>query len=700
MRRYARASWTWAGAWLLIGGCEPSAPPAPPKNQPPPPPAAPPPGPPEKSVTLGDVGLDPTALDRSADPCQDFFQYACGGWLQKIEIPADRSRWGRSFSEIAERNEIELRRILEGASSQPSSDPATQAIGTFYGACMDEGAVEAAGTKGVEPLLKRARAARDVPSLVAAVAELHRHGIFPLFRLGSEQDSKDATRVIARLDQGGLGLPDRDYYVNDDAKSKDIRAKYAEHVARVFALAGKKPAEAKKAADDVMALETELAKVSKTRVERRDPSGMYNKLDRAGVAKLAPKWGWDAYFKGLGFADLRDINVTAPAFVQGLDRLLAATKPAAWQSYLEWHVLNASAEALPKKFVDEGFALQQVLTGQKQQRERWKRCVEATDQALGEYLGQPFVARRFAGESRDAARQMVLAISQAFGERLGELDWMDEKTKERARFKRQQMAYLIGYPSKWRVYDFALDKKVHAANVLAGQAFEMKRQLAKVGKPVDREDWQMSPPTVNAYYDPQLNHMAFPAGILQPPFYSARSAVAVNLGAIGMVVGHELTHGFDDEGSQYDAKGNLESWWEPETRKRFEGKTQCVVDQYSAYEPLPGVKLNGKLVLGENIADIGGLKLAFRAYRALRKDARERLVADGFDEDQQFFLSFGQSWCSKDREEVARLLAQVDPHSPAKFRVNGTLTNSPEFARAFSCAEGKALSPKRRCDVW
>jgi putative endopeptidase len=427
---------------------------------------------------------------------------------------------------------------------------------------------------------------------------------------------------------------------------------------------------------------------------------MYNKVDRPGVAKLAPTWGWDAYFKGLGFADLRDINVTAPAFVQGVDRLLAATKPAAWQSYLEWHVLNASADALPKKFVDEEFALQQVLTGQKQQRPRWKRCVEATDQALGEYLGQPFVARRFAGESRDAARQMVLAISQAFGERLGELDWMDEKTKERARFKRQQMAYLIGYPPKWRSYDVALDKKVHAANVLAGQAFEMKRQLAKVGKPVDREEWQMSPPTVNAYYDPQLNHMAFPAGILQPPFYSARSAIAVNLGAIGMVVGHELTHGFDDEGSQYDAKGNLESWWEPETRKRFEAKTQCVVDQYSAYEPLPGVKLNGKLVLGENIADIGGLKLAFRAYRALRKDATERLVADGFNEDQQFFLSFGQSWCSKDREEVARLLAQVDPHSPAKFRVNGTLTNSPEFARAFACAEGKALSPKRRCDVW
>ncbi|HEU4535364.1 MAG TPA: M13 family metallopeptidase [Polyangiaceae bacterium] len=665
-----------------------------------PPPAPAPPEAPAKNVSLGDVGLDATALDRSADPCQDFFQYACGGWLAKTEIPADRSRWGRSFSEIADRNEAELRRSLESASSQTNSDPALQAVGTFYGACMDEPAIEAAGLKGIEPLLKKARAVRDVPSLVAAVAELHRLDVTPLFDIGSEQDSKDATRVIARLDQGGLGLPDRDYYVNDDPKSKEIRAKYLEHVARMMALAGKKAADAKKAADEVMALETELAKVSKTRVERRDPSGMYHKLDRDGVARLAPSWKWDAYFKGLGFADLRDINVTAPAFFEGLERLLAATKPATWQAYLEWHVVSGMAGALPKRFVDEAFTMQQVLTGQKQQRERWKRCVAATDRALGEYLGQPYVARRFAGESRDAARQMVLAISNAFGERVGELDWMDEKTKERARFKRQQMAYLIGYPAKWRTYDFALDRAAYAKNELGAQAFTVKRQLAKVGKPIDREEWQMSPPTVNAYYDAQLNHMAFPAGILQPPFYSARSGVAVNLGAIGLVVGHELTHGFDDEGSQYDAKGNLESWWEPETKKRFEAKTQCVVDQYSAYEVLPGVKVNGKLTLGENIADIGGLKLAFRAYRSLRQGAPERLVADGYTEDQQFFLAFGQAWCNKDREETARMRAQVDPHSPPKFRVNGPITTSPEFARAFACAEGKALSPKKRCEVW
>jgi putative endopeptidase len=680
--------------------CDANHPPAaaPASPRPSPAPAAAP-APPAKHVTLDDVGLDPAALDRTADPCQDFYQYACGGWLAQNEIPADRTRWGRNI-EVAQRNQNALKSLLEGAAAQPGGDPARQAVGTFYGACMNEAALEAAGTKGIDPLVKKVRAVRDVPSLVAAVAELHRHGIFSFFVVASEQDAKDATRVIGRLDQGGLGLPDRDNYVDDGARSKEIRTQYLGHIGRMMQLAGKTPADAKKAADDVMAIETGLAKAAKTRVERRDPAGMYNRVDRAGLARLAPAWGWDAYFKGLGFPDLRDLNVTSPAFLQGLDRLLASTKPAAWRAYLEWQVLNATADALPKRFHEEAFTLHRFLSGQEKLRERWRTCVFATDAALGESLGRLFVDRHFAGESRDAVRQMVAAIGEAFGERVGELDWMDEATKARAREKRQQIAYLIGYPSTWRAYDFPLDPKVHAANVLAGQAFEVKRQLAKVGQPVDREGWQMTPPTVNAYYDPQLNQMAFPAGILQPPFYSARSSVAVNMGATGETISHELIHGFDDEGSQYDAKGNLASWWEPETRRRFEAKTQCVVDQYSAYEPLPGAKINGKLTLGENIADIGGLKLAFRAYRALRKGARERLLADGFDEDQQFFLSFGQSQCTKWREERARTLLQTDPHSPQKFRTNGAVTNVPEFARAFSCAEGKALNPKQRCDVW
>jgi putative endopeptidase len=655
-------------------------------------------GPPEKRVTLGDVGLDATALDRTADPCQDFYQYSCGGWLARNEIPADRVRWGRNI-EVAERNQSALRSILERASSQPSSDPALRAVGTFYGACMDEAAREAAGTRGVDPLLTRVRSVHGLPSLIAAVAELHRHGIFPIFVIGSEQDSKDATRVIASLDQGGLGLFDRHHYLDADARSKEIRAHYLDHVGRMMQLAGRKQAEAKQAAADVMALETELARISKTPVERRDPSGMYNKVDRAGLARLAPTWGWDAYFRGLGFEGLHEINVTSPALLQGLEKLLASTSPAAWRAYLEWHVLSATADALPRRFDDESFAMRRFLTGQERLPDRWKRCVAATDEALGESLGRLYVARHFADESRDAVRQMVVAISEAFGERLGELDWMDEKTRERAREKGRHMTYLIGYPSTWRVYDFSLDEKVHAANVLAGRAFEVRSRLARVGKPVDRERWQMTPPTVNAYYDSQLNQMAFPAGVLQPPFYSPRSSLAVNMGATGETVGHELTHGFDDGGSQYDARGDLVSWWEPETRKRFEARTQCVVDQYSAYETL-GVTIKGKLTLGENIADIGGLKLAFRAYRALREGARERLVADGFDEDQQFFLSYGQSSCTKWREERERTLLQTGIHAPRKFRVNGPVSNMPEFASAFSCAEGKALNPRQRCEVW
>jgi predicted metalloendopeptidase len=427
---------------------------------------------------------------------------------------------------------------------------------------------------------------------------------------------------------------------------------------------------------------------------------MYNKVDRAGLARLAPAWAWDDYFKRLGAEGLGDVDVTAPGFLRGLDKLLASTRPAAWRAYLEWQVLQATAEALPRRFDDEALAMWRILSGQPQRPPRERRCVQATDIALGEALGRLFVARHFTDESRDTVRRMIAAVGDAFDARLGELDWMDEATKARARDKRQRISYLIGSPSTPRAYDFSLDRKVHAANVLAAQAFEVKRRLAKVGKPVDREDWQLTPSTVDAQHDAQLNRMTFPAGILQPPLFSSRASLAVNMGATGETVGHELTHAFDDAGSQFDADGNLASWWEPETRRRFEARTRCVVDQYSAYEALPGVKINGQLTLGENIADHGGLKLAFRAYRALRSGAAQRLVADGFDEDQQFFLSFGQSQCTKWREQRLRVRLQTDTHSPQKFRVNGSVANLPEFARAFSCAEGKPLNPRQRCEVW
>lgn len=649
-------------------------------------------------TTLESVGLDGGAIDRSADPCKDFYQFACGGWIEKTEIPGDESRWIRSFSEIDRRNEAELRRILDEAAKGGGGDPIAKKIGDYYGSCMDEAAVEAAGTKPIEGLLAKARRVGDPGSIAGFLAELHRHRIWAVFDVASSQDAKDATRVIATLDQNGLGLPDRDYYLGDDEKSKGLRKAYVEHVERLMTLA-KLPA-AKAAAADVMRVETEIAKVSKTRVERRDPKGMYNKVDRAALAKLAPSFPWDAYFKGIGRPDLKEVSVTSVPFFEGVGKLLGSVKAKEWQSYLAWHVVRGSAGTLPKAFVDEAFAMTAALTGQKDQRPRWKRCVDATDGALGELLAQPFVKANFGGESKRAAETMVAEIGKAFSRQVQSLDWMDEATKKRAVEKLNAMAYLIGYPNKWKTYDFEVDPKGFGKNSLAARAFATKRDLEKIDKPLDRDEWQMSPPAVNAYYDSQRNHMVFPAGILQPPFYSVKSSIPVNLGGIGMVVGHELTHGFDDEGAQFDAKGNLEDWWSPKVGEAFRAKTACVADQYSGYEALPGVKVNGKLTLGENIADLGGLKLAFAAYRAMRAGAAEVTVAGGFTEDQQFFLAHGQAWCGKSRDEIARMLAQVDSHSPPRFRVNGPLVNLAEFGEAFKCSVGSPLRPAKTCSVW
>ncbi|MFT3768552.1 MAG: M13 family metallopeptidase [Minicystis sp.] len=502
------------------------------------------------------------------------------------------------------------------------------------------------------------------------------------------------------MDQSGLGLPDRDYYVKDDDKSKDIRKKYEEHVERMLKLAGFSAKDAKKATEDVMRIETALAKASKTRVERRDPSTMYNRLDRQGVAQKAPKFLWDDYFKGIGFPDLKEINVTAPAFLERVSALMSEEKAPAWRNYLSWAVVRSSSQYLPKAFVDESFAFESALTGQKEQRARWKRCVASTDAALGDLLAQPYVKTNFSPESKEATERYVHEIVKAFGSEVEKLDWMDPATKAKAKEKLDAMAYLIGYPKKWRSYEFDVKEKSFLGNALAARTADLKRHLNKVGKPVDREEWLMSAPTVNAYYEPQLNHMVFPAGILQPPFFSPKAHIPVNLGGMGMVVGHELTHGFDDQGAQFDARGNLANWWSADDVNRFKTKTDCVADQYGGYEAIPGVKLNGKLTLGENIADGGGVKLAFYAYRAMRKDATEVVKAGGFTEDQQFFLGVGQAWCFKQSDELARLRAQVDPHSPSKFRVNGPLSNLPEFAEAFSCKDGTAMRRANACKVW
>jgi len=699
---------------LSVLGCEPP-PPQPPTPQPTPPPAPPPSaapsaapaaptatGPRVKQVGLDTVGLDPAALDTSVDPCTDFYQFACGGWIAKTEIPADKPIWNRSFTSIADRNESTLRNILEHdlANLPKDGDPALRKVSAYYNACMAEGAIEDDKLKPIAPLLAAVKKVKDKKTLAAAVVELHRRKIWALFDISDTQDFKDASRVIAELDQNGLGLPDRDYYVKEDDKSKGIREAYLGHVERMLKLAGLAEKAAKAGAATVMAIETELAKASKTKVERRDPKTNYHKIDRAGVASAAPGFPWDDYFKGLGFPDIKDITVSHVPFFEEVNKLLDTVKPADFQVYLTFHVVHALADKLPKGFVDENFVMTKALSGQKENRPRWRRCIDETDRALGEVLAQPFVKVNFSPESKAATERYVHEISSAFAAEVQKLSWMDDATKARAIAKLNAMAYLIGYPSRWRAYDFEVKDKHFAENALAALADNLKFRLSKVGKSVDREEWRMTPPTVNAYYSPLRNQMVFPAGILQPPFFNPAAAIPVNLGGMGMVVGHELTHGFDDQGAQFDDKGNLANWWTEQVSAQFKDRTACVEKQYSEYEPLPGLKLNGKLTLGENIADNGGVKLAFAAYRAMRKGAEEVTVAGGYTEDQQFFLGVGQAWCTKQRDEFARLKVQIDPHSAARFRVNGPLSNSAEFAAAFSCKPGAAMRRANACEVW
>jgi putative endopeptidase len=648
-------------------------------------------------ATLAASGLEPGAMNASADPCSDFYQYSCGKWLEQTEIPADEGSWVRSFNGVRKRNEAELRRILESA-AQASAGAEPSKLGTFYATCLDEPAVEAAGTKPIAKLLAKAAQIKDARGIAALTRELHGLGVWTFFSVSPVQDPKDATRWAAQLDQSGLGLPDRDYYLKQDEASLKLRATYLEHVQRMLVLAGRSEERARSGAADVLKIETALATSSKSRVERRDPKTMYNRRTRAEVARSVPAFAWDGYFNELGLSGAKEVYLTAPAFFDALQPILTANEPGALGSYLEWQIVRNMARHLSKAFVDESFKLEQALSGQAELRPRWRRCVTATTSALRDELGKAYVDSNFSPDSKAEAERLMAAISDAFGAGLAQLTWMDDGTRTRAAEKLAAMKYLIGYPDVWETYDFDVKSGDYAGNVLRARAFDLKRDLAKIGKPVDRSEWYIGAASVNAYYDAQLNHMAFPAGILQPPFYDPKSALPVNLGAIGIVLGHELTHGFDDEGSQFDAKGNLENWWTPDVRKHFEDKTSCVADQYGAYESLPGVNLDGRLTLGENIADLGGVKLAFLAYRALQGKAGAG--ADVRAGDQQFFLSVGQTWCAKYRPELARMLARVDPHSPPRFRLQGPLSNMPEFAQAFACPASAPMQAKNACSVW
>ncbi|HEY1811228.1 MAG TPA: M13 family metallopeptidase [Kofleriaceae bacterium] len=657
---------------------------------------------PTKPVTtksLAAIGINPDNLDRTADPCDDFYQFACGGYIAKTEIPADKPRI-TSFDTIQDKNLEWEKGVLEQAAAKPGDDPVMKKLGAFYGACMNEAAIAKDGLSGVRPLLAKVAQVRDVKSLGRTVSWLHSQGVEVMFGFGSEPDPANVTHVLGQLDQGGLGLGEKDYYLKDDDQTKKVRDAYHQYMVELLTDAGRSPAEAAKQADALLALETDIAKVSKDRIERRDPKTMYNKIDLDGIEKQMPDFDWVGFLKAMGTPNQKDLDVTSPAFFAGLDDLIKKTPVTVWRDFLTVAILRSNAGALTKQIEDQAFKFRQTLTGQKEQLPRWKRCSAATDHALGDLLGQAFVKDKFPGNSKEAAEEEVHAIVAAMQANLGTLPWMDAATKEKAIAKLKVMAYQIGFPKKWKEYNFKVDKTHWTTDALAARKAATDRDIAKIGKPLDRDDWQMTTPTVNAYYDPQLNGMVFPAGILQPPFYSVDASIPVNLGGMGVVVGHELTHGFDDQGAQYDAEGNLKDWWQPDTEKQFKQRTQCVIDQYSKYEPEPGVFLKGAQTVGENIADIGGVKLALAAYRSLRTSAPDTVVADGFTEDQQFFLGYGQAWCAKQRPEYAKMAVMQDPHSPARFRVIGALSATPAFAKAWGCKVGSKMRPANACVVW
>jgi len=651
------------------------------------------PAPPAQSSS----GLQLDAIDRSVDACTDFYKFACGNWMAKNPVPADRSSWGR-FDELQERNNETLKKILEGA---PGADAGSRKIGDYYASCMDESAINAKGAAPLDPLLKKVAALTSANALAPLVAELHTIGVKPFFNFGTEADFKDASVEMAIADQGGMGLPDRDYYSRDDAKSVELRKQYVEHVGKMASLLGDPADRAAKSAEAVMKIETALAKAALDVVARRDPNQIYHKLSAAELQKLTPQFQWQQYFTGIGSPPIYALNVTEPDFFKAMGQTIADTPLDDLKAYLRWHIVHASAVILSAPFVNENFRFYGTqLTGAKELRPRWKRCVQYTDSDLGEALGQAFVKEAFGPQAKADTLRMVHELEAALEKDINSLEWMTAATKREALAKLKAISDKIGYPEKWRDYSaLTITRGDALGNSQRSNAFEFRRNLAKIGKPVDKTEWEMTPPTVNAYYNPLENNINFPAGILQPPFYSAKADAAVNFGGAGAVIGHELTHGFDDQGRQFDARGNLKDWWTPADAKAFEDRAQCFVDQYSSLTAVDDVKLNGKLTLGENTADNGGLRISLIAY--LARAAKEPTgTIDGFTPEQRLFLGWGQVWCDNMRPELARMLAQTNPHSPGRERVNGVVSNMPEFQKAFACKAGSAMVRSTPCRVW
>jgi endothelin-converting enzyme/putative endopeptidase len=648
-------------------------------------------------------GIETADLDRSAEPCTDFFQFANGEWRKQNPIPPSMVRWSRRWA-AGEQAKNQLKDLLDEVSARRSWAPGSveQLIGDHYAACMDEARIDQLGHRPVQPLLDEIDALQDT-GLQRMIRRLHDLNMQVTFGLTASPDNHDPTQVIADIYATGLGLPDRDYYFKPEPRFAEAREKYRAHVAATFKLAGYPEAEAKALADKVFVLETKLAEASLDRVSLRDPKKTDHKTTFAELQKLAPQFDWAAYFDAARLPRA-DLNVQEPAFLEAFDRELAATPLADWKAYLKWNVLGFASPDLSAPFAQASFAFyQQFLGGAKEMKPRWKRCVESTDEMLGEALGRKYVEKHFPPAAKARMQDLVKNLRLAMGDTIRGLTWMGDETKARALEKLATFNPKIGYPDKWKDYSAVkIRRDAHWSNVEAGRRFNVADDLSQVGKPVDRGRWGMTPPTSNAYYNPLLNEIVFPAGILQPPAFSMEATDAVNYGAIGVVIGHEISHGFDDQGAQYDAQGRLKNWWTNSDLKKFQERGQCVVDQFEDYFIEPGIHHNGKLVLGESIGDLAGAKIAYLAFKKSLQGKSAPGPIDGFTPEQQFFIAWGQFRGDEIRPETQRLMVQTDPHPTGKYRVIGPLSNMPEFQQAFACAPEAAMvrPAEKRCQVW